>query len=306
MKKDPLILEIKGNSLDDGPGIRSVVFFKGCPLDCVWCHNPESKKRCAEISFDEAQCIGCDSCLKVCSENALNRKNVSFIQREKCTLCFVCEDSCPSGAISRVGKKMSVIEILDIVKRDLPFYKTSGGGVTLSGGEPTIDLFFTSELMKELKKEEIQILIETCGFFRIDQFLDLIYPYSDIIYYDIKILDIEDHKRYCGTSNEIILSNFIKLHEKNLNGGVEILPRTPLIPEITDTEKNISQIAEFYLKHNVKKAALLSYNPLWHEKNLKIGVSNPYSEKENMLKWSSKDREALCKKIFIDAGLEII
>ena len=306
MKKDPLILEIKGNSLDDGPGIRSVVFFKGCPLDCVWCHNPESKKRSVEISFDAKECIGCDSCLMKCSYGALSRSNSCFIDREKCTLCFACEDVCPTGALSKVGTEMSVDEIIKTVEKDMPFYKTSGGGVTLSGGEPTIDIHFTSELMKKLKKEGIKILVETCGLFKFEQFRILIYPHGDIIYYDIKFIDPEDHKKFCGVSNEVILKNFIKLYEEYNKGGIEILPRTPLIPDITDTEKNITAIADFYRKHDVKKAALLSYNPLWHEKNIKIGVENPYSHEEKMTKWIAKEREDACRKIFIDAGIELI
>ena len=136
--KTPLIMEIKGNSLDDGPGIRSVVFYKGCPLSCVWCHNPESKKASMEISFDANICIDCGSCRDVCPQKALARQNRFYIDRSKCTLCFLCVDACPSGALDKVGKTMYVDEIIKKILPDKPFFDTSGGGVTLSGGEPTL------------------------------------------------------------------------------------------------------------------------------------------------------------------------
>jgi len=290
MKSSPLILEIKGNSLDDGPGIRTVVFFKGCPLNCVWCHNPESKKRGVELSFDANRCIGCDSCIEACSADALFRDTPCFVDRDRCTLCFECVDACPSGSMSRVGDPMTVDQIVDKATKDKPFFDTSGGGVTLSGGEPTLDIPFTSELMKELKKKGVRILMETCGFFNSDSFMSLIYPHTDMIYFDIKLMNPKEHKTFCGVSNDLILKNFIMLHKEYSKGGVEIIPRTPLVPDMTDTEHNISAIADFYRKHGVRKAALLSYNPLWHEKNRKVGVKNPYSDIEKMSHWISGRR----------------
>lgn len=301
----PLILEIKDNSLDDGPGIRSVVFFKGCPLDCAWCHNPESKKKGAELSFDGGQCIGCDNCVETCPSGAFSRANPCFVDREKCTLCFACEEACPAGALSRVGSCMPADEIVRHVIRDKPFFDTSGGGVTLSGGEPTLDMAFAHELMKKLKKEGVPILLETCGLFHYDRFMELIYPYADMIYCDIKLMDPHEHKRYCGVSNEAILNNFIRLNEAYRKGGIEILPRTPLIPDITDTTANISAIGEFYILNGVKRAALLSYNPLWHEKNRKIGVANPLSREKKMTAWLPKENEQRCRKILTDSGIEL-
>jgi len=306
MKTNPLILEIKGNSLDDGPGIRSVVFFKGCPLDCVWCHNPESKNRAVEISFDAGECIGCDSCISACPSDALSRKNEFFIDRDRCTLCFSCAEVCPSGALSRIGRSVPADEVIKDVIKDKPFFDTSGGGVTVSGGEPTINMAYTSELLKGLKNEGISVLVETCGFFNYDSFMELIYPYADMIYYDIKIIDSETHRKFCGVPNETILSNFIRLHEENKNGGAEVFPRTPLIPDITDTEENITGIADFYRSNGVTKAALLSYNPLWHEKNLKIGITNPYSDEEKMSSWLTREKEQACRKIFNEAGVEVL
>jgi len=306
MKTGPLVLEIKGNSLDDGPGIRSVVFFKGCPLDCSWCHNPESKNRSVEISFDAGKCIGCDSCLTVCSPGALSRKNKYFIDRSRCTLCFVCVESCPSGALERVGTAMPTVEIVNAVIKDKPFFDTSGGGVTLTGGEPTIDIDYTSRLLKDLKKNGIRVLIETCGFFNFDRFSTLIAPYIDMIYYDIKLIDDKDHQKFCGVSNELILSNFTRLYQKYLEGGIEILPRTPLIPGVTDTEKNITAIADLYRAHGVTRAALLSYNPLWHEKNLKLGIGSLSGKKGKAAQWMPREKEEYCRSIYKKAGIEIV
>jgi pyruvate formate lyase activating enzyme len=134
-KKSPLVLEIKGNSLDDGPGIRSVIFFKGCPLSCVWCHNPESRKAAPEIAFDGKLCVDCGECRKTCPERALSKIHPFYVDRTLCNLCYLCADACPSGALEKVGKTMTVDAIMEKILPDKPFYDASGGGVTLSGGE---------------------------------------------------------------------------------------------------------------------------------------------------------------------------
>ena len=227
--KNPLILEIKGNSLDDGPGIRSVVFFKGCPLSCVWCHNPESKRVYPEISFDPKVCIGCDTCIKLCSTNALSRKNPFFIDRDICDMCFDCTEECPSKALEKVGRNMEVSEVIDAVIKDKPFFDTSKGGVTLSGGEPTLYMDYLSELLKEFKNKGVHTLLETCGQFDFTKFMKKIYPFADTIYYDIKIFNSDNHKKYCGLSNKTIIENFKKLNTLYKEGKTEILPRVPLI-----------------------------------------------------------------------------
>ena len=161
--RTPLILDIKGNSLDDGPGIRSVIFFKGCPLSCVWCHNPESKKTGAEIAFDGGRCIDCGTCREVCPEKALSRENPFYIDRSRCPLCFDCVQACPSGALEQVGKEMSINEILEKIVPDKPFFEVSDGGVTLSGGEPTLFMDFAAKLLVALKQQKIHTLVETCS-----------------------------------------------------------------------------------------------------------------------------------------------
>lgn len=192
MAATPLILEIKGNSLDDGPGIRTVIFFKGCTLSCSWCHNPESKRRDAEISFDSEKCIACDTCLSLCSRNALDRSNPFYIDRDRCDLCFDCIELCPSEALSRVGEEFTIDDIVQKTIRDKPFFDTSGGGVTLSGGEPLLYVEFAGELLQEFRSRNIHSLVETCGLFRLGNVEEHVLPWVDAIYYDIKILDEDD------------------------------------------------------------------------------------------------------------------
>ncbi|MDZ7832777.1 MAG: glycyl-radical enzyme activating protein [Desulfobacterales bacterium] len=303
--KQPLILEIKGNALDDGPGIRSVVFFKGCPLSCLWCHNPESKRMGMEIGFEAKTCVGCDTCISLCPEKALSRENPFFIDRDVCTLCFACVDACPSGALSRIGTHMSVEEIAEQVLRDKPFYDTSGGGVTLSGGEPALFTGFAGELAAGLKAGGIHILLETCGLFDLAGFDEALYPYLDLIYFDIKLMDAVLHARYCGVSNEIILNNFRALHTRARNGGVPVVPRTPLIPGITDTPENIHAIVDFLSSCGVCEARLLPYHPLWQEKNEKIGISMEKDRAPEMDKWLDRNVLYECRQVFETAGIAL-
>ncbi len=307
--KKPLILDIKGNSLDDGPGIRSAIFFKGCPLACVWCHNPESRKTGVELSYDAKACIDHGACSKRCEVGALSKRNPYYVDRAKCSLCFDCVDVCPSTALSRVGNEMSVEEILSKVIKDKPFYDNSGGGVTISGGEPTLYMEFATELLKQLKSQGIQTLLETCGHFNFEKFKDLMLPFLDIIYFDIKIFDKDSHKQYCGKTNTVILENFSKLYRYLSRSEearkVELLPRIPLIPTLTDNELNIYAIANYLSNLGVTQAAQLSYNPLWHEKSDKIGVDNPCKDDTVMKSWIEQEKEARCREIFIEAGIDL-
>lgn len=297
--RNPLIIDIKGNSLDDGPGIRSVIFFKGCPLSCVWCHNPESRHPLAELSFDPQKCISCGSCIEKCQMGALSRDNIFFVDRKKCTICFECATECPTGALSRIGQKMTQEEIIEKVLKDKPFFDSSGGGVTISGGEPTLHMDFLSGLLKSLKESGIHTLIETCGYFDFDEFKATVLPYTDMIYMDIKLLNPEQHKRYCGVDNAHILENFIRLHELSIQGGFEIIPRTPLIPGITDTEENLDAIASFLKSNQVKEIRLLPNNPAWHEKCHPLGISDRFMEDSPLRKWLPPAVVEACKCKFV-------
>ena len=306
MAKKPLILDIKGHTLDDGPGIRSVIFFKGCPLNCVWCHNPESKKPEPEISFDPKECVGCKACVDVCPEGAISFDLPHRVDRARCTLCMACAEACPSKALAPVGKLMEIEDIVDAVIRYKPFFDTSGGGVTLSGGEPTLFPEFLSGVLKALKAAGIHTLLETSGHFARERFETLILPWVDDIYMDIKFISSDSHKKHCGIPNDRILENFRWLHSVKEGRGIGLLPRTPLVPGITDTEENLSAIAGFLKDLNVEKAALLAYNPLWHDKNFKIGEENILGQKEIMTKWMSRERIRECEAVFRKAGITLV
>ncbi|MGE5423672.1 MAG: radical SAM protein, partial [Ignavibacteriales bacterium] len=206
--------------------------------------------------------------------------------------------------LSRVGKEMTTDELTEIILRDKPFFDVSGGGVTLSGGEPTMYMNYTSELMQKLKARGIHTLLETCGQFRFDNFERLVLPYIDMIYYDIKIMDPDLHRLYCGVGNELIQDNFLRLKRLSENGGFSIIPRTPLIPNITDTEPNLNAIACFLQQLGVRKAQLLLYNPLWYEKNQKLGLENQQFSGENK-RWQDQEKVARCESIYRDRGIEV-
>ena len=299
----PLVLEIKGNSLDDGPGIRSVVFFKGCPLSCIWCHNPESKRIPAEISYDKNECIGCGTCVRKCEKAAVSPLNPDFVDREKCDLCFACVETCPAKAITRVGKQMTHEELLKKLLSDKPFYDISGGGVTLSGGEATLCTEWVGELARKLHENGVRVLIETCGFFSYDAAEKYLLPYVSDIFCDIKIYDREAHKKYCGVYNDLILSNFRRMYAEREKYGYTVKPRVPLIPGITDTDENLTAIADYMLSCGVEKTELLAYNPTWYHKTDKLGISLA-PELKDLTSWQPKEKLEHAKAIFRERGIE--
>ena len=303
-RRRPLILDVKGNSLDDGPGIRTVVFFKGCPLDCAWCHNPESKRAGVELAFDPKECVKCETCLSACAEGALDRADAGFVDRRRCTLCFECVEACPSGALSRVGRDMEVSEVIELVKRDVTFFETSGGGVTLSGGEPTLFMDYCSELLRGLKGLGIHTVVETCGYFDPSEFQRLVYPYTDDIYYDLKIFDREEHARMCGVSNEVILQNFVDLQNRFEAGGVPVLARVPLIPGITATDANLESLAGFLVESGANRVAVLQYNPLFKEKAANVGARDPLAGAPGTGSWMSPAEVRRCRDSL--KGLEVL
>ncbi len=293
MKNKPLIVDVKRNSLDDGPGIRTVIFFKGCPLSCIWCQNPEAKHPFQEISFYKKDCSECGKCIEVCERNAIQFKFKYRIDRYVCNLCGKCIESCPNNAIKFVGKIYDIKELISIILKDKIFYDNSNGGVTLSGGEPLIHIPYVHKLVKELKKENIHTCVETCGYYNQEQFNELILPYIDLMYFDLKIYDPKLHTRYCKVSNKRILENFKDIIK---NKSIELLPRIPLIPNITDTDVNLSKLANYLKTLNIKKIRLLPYNPLWLSKPEMIGLKLSYDYSE----WLSNTDKERIKSIFSD------
>ncbi len=300
----PLVVDIKENSLDDGPGIRSVVFFKGCPLSCAWCHNPECIGRDAELSYEASTCVQSGECVNACKEDALSLGKTLVIDRERCTACFDCVSACPSGALSRVGEPMSVQDLVDRLCKDKPFFDNSGGGVTLSGGEPTYFMDYLGELLQALKRRNIHTLLQTCGAFSRPAFERLVYPHLDSIYFDLKLADAEAHKQHCGATNATILDNFVWLHAKALDGGVAVLPRIPLIVGITDTAANLGAIATFLRKHAVEQVQLMPYNPLWREKEGKLGTRSDAGPGAST--WMTRAEIEGCANVFRRSSVDVL
>ncbi|HUT53174.1 MAG TPA: glycyl-radical enzyme activating protein [bacterium] len=297
-KRRPLIAEIKRNSLDDGPGIRSVVFFKGCPLSCVWCHNPECIGAGPELIYRETQCIGCRTCAKVCPEKAIPEKDgPAAVDREKCNLCGVCVEECPSGALAIVGKYYTPDELVEALARDKAFYDNSGGGVTLSGGEPTLALDYTAEIAKKLNERGIRVLIETCADFDWDRVKEKLLPWVDLVFVDMKLCAEDLHKKFTRRDNARIKQNIERLIALE---SPRVLVRVPLIPEVTATRENLVAIAEWMRSHGLKRIALLPYNPLWLAKARGLGQSPSYQRDT----WMSKEEREAVKKIFAEFEIE--
>ncbi|MCP4262370.1 MAG: glycyl-radical enzyme activating protein [Planctomycetes bacterium] len=266
----PLVVEIKRGSHEDGPGIRSVVFFKGCPLRCVFCHSPETQNPKEEIVFSARKCTYCGDCADSCPQGAIDLSRPERINREKCISCGQCAGVCPGDGLRLIGRYYTVEELMEIVLRDLPFYRHSHGGVTLSGGECTMHSNYLESLLKSLKARQIHLVLETCGFFNFKVFKRKILPYIDLIYYDVKFADPETHRKYTGKTNQKILNN---LHRLLLEKPAVVHPRIPLIPGITTTRENLSAIVEFLCEAGAHNVTLLPYNPLGIEMVVKLGRS---------------------------------
>ena len=257
-----LIFDIKRYSIHDGPGLRTTVFFKGCPLRCPWCHNPESQKTTQEIMYYEDKCILCLTCVNVCNQEAIDIKyNKIVINEKKCTLCGDCTDSCPTTALKMVGKFFEVKELATEIMKDQNFIE-NGGGVTISGGEPILQWDFLMELLSTLKSENVHIALDTSGFTETYKLLSTA-KLVDLYLYDIKLMDPEKHKAYTGVGNKEILKNIMELDKI----GAKISVRIPVIPTINDNTENIEKTVEFVSKlKNIASVDLLPYHSMMVDK----------------------------------------
>ncbi len=256
-----MITDIKRFAVHDGDGIRTTVFFKGCPLRCVWCHNPETLSRNRQLAFFEHKCVNCGRCKEVCPYNM-----------EKCDFCGRCEAVCPNDARKIYGKETTINEIMEIIIADKKFYEASGGGVTLSGGECLLWVDFCTELFKKCKENNINTAVDTCGYVK-KEALDKVIPYTDTFLYDLKAFDEDIHIKCTGVSNKLILQNLKYIDD--LDKNIEI--RIPYVPEYNDNQ--VEKIAEFVktLK-NVVKVKILPYHSYAKSKYSALNIDNTLPE----------------------------
>jgi len=242
--KDPhgLVFDIQRYSIKDGPGLRVLVFIKGCPLRCLWCSNPESQTSQTEILYDEKRCYECGQCVIACQTKALIQDSRGKVSHDylNCRLCGSCIEACPSKARKWAGRWITVAELMREIERDLPFFRRSGGGVTLGGGEPMSQPEFVERILKACKEQNIHTSIETCGYAPWEV-LKRLANYTDLFFYDLKQIDPDLHKQWTGVSNQVILRNLEELGTIHS----QIVVRYPLIPGVNDSDPDILALIKF-------------------------------------------------------------
>jgi len=301
--KKGMIFDIRKYSIHDGPGIRTTVFFKGCPLHCWWCHNPEGQDLRPELVYRASRCIGCNECVKNCSRRAVSvLSNRISVDRTKCLVCDDCSSVCSSDALSIAGRLMDVEEVVEEIEKDQAFYEESGGGVTFSGGEPLMQPDFLNALLVECKQRAIHTTVDTCGLAKYE-IINRMGDKVDLFLFDIKTLDGRIHRRYTGVSNQQILRNLKKLSEN----GSQIIVSFPIVPGINDDDENVTRTAEFVRSlPNIQQVNLLPYHRAGIEKYKSLGkpyklgkIQPPSTQKIRSIK---KRIEALGVKVAVGGG----
>ena len=292
------ITNIQKFSIHDGDGIRTTVFFKGCPLKCEWCHNPETQRFEKEMQVDREKCTGCGTCASVCPNGAvrMTEDHRPAWDPKACTFCGKCENFCPARSREIVGREYTVKELTKELMKDQMFYEESGGGVTFSGGEVmSMDMDFILAMAKELKRQDVTLTIDTCGYVPYERFEKLL-PYVNTFLYDVKVMDPELHKKYMGTDNKLILENLIRLSQD----GARIYIRIPTIKEVNGNEENMKETIAFLKQHDIHPAGvnLLPYHDTGSGKYAKLDMEY---EGTDLHAPDKEEMEALAA-LFVNAG----
>ena len=266
-----MITNIQKYSIHDGDGIRTTVFFKGCPLSCEWCHNPETQNYNKEIQYDREKCVGCGRCVKACRQEAITFSDGKVnTDRKKCTLCGRCTEVCLQGLRTIVGQEYTVNELVKLLEKDEMFYEQSGGGVTLSGGEVmTMDMDYITALVKKLHHDGVSVTIDTCGHAPYENF-ERILPYVDVFLYDVKLMNNEKHRKYIGADNNLIYDNLIKLSRD----GAKLYIRIPTIREVNGNLDDMQLAIDFLKDNNIHplQVNLLPYHNTGSSKYPKLDL----------------------------------
>lgn len=291
------VFDMQRFSLHDGPGIRTIVFLKGCPLHCRWCSNPESQNNSPIVMYKKSDCFKCGRCISVCKVGAISFDNETHIDREKCTGCGECTNVCPSGALVLKGKTMTIQQAIKELKKDATIFRRSDGGVTLSGGEPLVQHDFASQLLLACKSQGWNTAIETTGFGS-SEAIEKVIPYVDTVLLDIKHIDPYTHKKFTGISNEVILKN-----AKRISQITKTVVRVPIIPGFNYSYKDIEDIAKFVKTlNNVDTIHLLPYHTFGENKYDLLGIEYTLDG----LKRLSKEDLNEHKKIVESYGIKCI
>jgi len=276
------ILNIQRLSTEDGPGIRTTVFFKGCPLHCAWCHNPESISGQLQTQWFAVRCLNCLTCIQTCPNHCLSMTGAGLVMdRELCDVCGKCVEACPSGAREMLGRDMTVEQTLAELLKDRAYYEKSGGGVTLSGGEPTLQPDFSEALLRGLKAQGISTAIDTCGLASA-RTLDRLLHYTDLVLFDLKLFDPSLHREFTGLSNAQILENLDHIRDaiRGQDHPIDLWIRTPLIPGATATQANLSAIGRHLASHldgMVSRWELCAFNNLCRDQYTRLGLEWAYA-----------------------------
>lgn len=291
-----IITEVQGFTVHDGPGIRSMAFFKGCPLRCKWCQNPETWAVRPELMHNPDDCIGCNKCINVCTQKAVTVSNGGIeINRELCNVCGVCAQTCYGRALKMTGKCMTVDELYEKLMEDKVFHKNSGGGVTLSGGECTMQSKFVVALLKKLKEENVHTAIETCGHCSWENFREVV-QYVDLVLFDIKVPDDEKSKVYTGHDTSLILQNLEGISKM----GKDIVIRFPMIPGVNDDKVSLQAVADIAIKNNISRINILPFHQAGTSKWKAIG--KPYSLED--LRTPTDEEVDAALNLFLSRGLD--